>query len=310
MIPITRLRHLTLKSPPAPGRPLHLSAASGLAQVGNFFYVVADDEHHLGVFDAFGDAPGDLLRLLPGELPSSKPQRKAVKPDFEALTRLPPLAEFPFGALLAIGSGSELTRQAGILLGLDRLGAVSQNRRVIDLSNLYDVLRLQFRELNIEGAVAHGQRLTLLQRGNTGNSQNACIDLSLSAFQAFADGLHSQGAGIELNIQPCALGHIDSVPLCFSDAAALPNGDLVFTAIAEDTADSYNDGPCVGAAIGILKSGGILHLIEPLDIAYKVEGIDARVQGDTVFLTLVTDADDASVPACLLTAALHGYPFG
>lgn len=99
------------------------------------------------------------------------------------------------------------------------------------------------------------------------------------------------------------------MPLCFSDAAALPNGDLVFTAIAEDTADSYNDGPCVGAAIGVLKANGTLHRIEHLEVAHKIEGIDAHVQGDTVHLTLVTDADDASIPASLLTAQLHGYPF-
>jgi hypothetical protein len=30
------------------------------------------------------------------------------------------------------------------------------------------------------------------------------------------------------------LGHLDGVPLCFTDAAALPDGGMVFSAVAED----------------------------------------------------------------------------
>lgn len=309
MIHVTRLRTLDLASPPAPDRPSHLSAASGLVRAGDFFYVIADDEHHLGVFSVLDDTPGRLIRLLPGELPSSKSHRKAVKPDFEALVRLPPSAEFPFGSLLAIGSGSGPARRRGILLALDAHGTVCRAPRVIDLSRLYDVLRANFVELNIEGAVVQGNRLTLLQRGNAGNPHNACIDMDLMIFHAIADGVFGAGTNVGACMAACDLGSIDNVPLCFSDAAALPNGDLVFTAIAEDTADSYNDGPCVGAAIGIMKPGGRIHFIEPLDSAYKVEGIEAEVRGDAVQLSMVTDADDPDAPALLLSAQLHGYPF-
>src|SRR5271169_2423622 len=35
--------------------------------------------------------------------------------------------------------------------------------------------------------------------------------------------------------------------------AALPDGTMVFTAVAEDTDDNYNDGACAGAAVGIAR---------------------------------------------------------
>lgn len=47
----------------------------------------------------------------------------------------------------------------------------------------------------------------------------------------------------------------------------------------------------------------------PLAAVYKMEGIAAEVQGDTVQLWLVTDADDPGHDAVLLAAQLQGYPF-
>lgn len=54
------LRELTLSRAPQAGRALHLSAASGLVCCGEWLYVIADDENHLGVFPlADHAAPGD-----------------------------------------------------------------------------------------------------------------------------------------------------------------------------------------------------------------------------------------------------------
>ena len=36
-----------------------------------------------------------------------------------------------------------------------------------------------------------------------------------------------------LFVRAIELGDIDGVPLCFTDAAALPDGNLLFTAVAE-----------------------------------------------------------------------------
>jgi hypothetical protein len=40
------------------------------------------------------------------------------------------------------------------------------------------------------------------------------------------------------------LGTVDGIRLCFTDAATLPNGEVVICAVAEDTDDAYVDGQC------------------------------------------------------------------
>ena len=79
---------------------------------------------------------------------------------------------------------------------------------------------------------------------------------------------------------------------------------MVFTAVAEDTEDTYNDGACLGAAIGIIASDGSLRFLDRLEQCHKVEGVSARVDGDAIRLLLVTDADDPDVPAGLFSASI------
>ena len=93
--------------------------------------------------------------------------------------------------------------------------------------------------------------------------------------------------------------------MCFTDAAALPDGAMVFTAVAEDTDNAYTDGSCRGAAIGIADDDGRLTYLDRLHLAYKIEGVDARLDGNMVRLLLVTDADDANVAASLFSARIE-----
>ena len=303
MITLNKIRDLNLSAAPTAGRPLHLSAASGLVCVHSSIYVVSDDELHLGVFGKADREPGHLIRLFDGALSDSKSARKKQKPDFEALTLLPAYGEYHHGALLALGSGSKHNRRMGALLGLDAQGAVQSTPSVVDLSPILAPLDDEFAALNIEGAVVSGDELRLFQRGNKRHTENAIIRFKLSAL---LDALSSERTGA---IKPFAidafdLGQIEGIPFCFTDAAALPDGDMVFTAIAEDTDDSYIDGPCVGAAIGIASNDGTLRCLHWLDRPCKVEGVDARGDCDVIRLLLVTDADDANIPASLLSATM------
>ncbi len=110
------------------------------------------------------NAPGRLLRLFDGELPAAKAARKKQKPDLEAITQLPPFGNYPHGALLALGSGSKQNRRRGALLRLDA-AAPSTARRACSMSRaLFEELDRRFPALNIEGAVAIGDELRLLQR--------------------------------------------------------------------------------------------------------------------------------------------------
>jgi hypothetical protein len=264
--------------------------------------VVADDELHLGVFHATDARAGHLVRLFAGELPASPVERKARKPDLEALARLPAFAGYPHGALFALGSGSTRERRRGALLALDEQGEASGAARLCDLSSLFAALDERLTSPNIEGAVVSGGELCLLQRGNRRVVQNAIVRFRLSAV---LDALLSGAPVAPVAMQPFELGSVDGIPLCFTDGAALPNGDIVFAAVAEDTPDPYQDGPCAGAAIGVADREGNLRCLHRLDRPHKVEGVDARVEGDAIRLLLVTDADNAAVPASLYSAVLE-----
>ena len=305
MIHTKKIRELNLTHGTSESRSPFVSAASGLVQVNNLLYVVADDEHHLGVFSTDHVEPGELVRLFDGTLPGDAKKRKAEKPDLETLLLLPTFVGYPHGALLAMGSGSgsRPNRDTGVLLGLDAVGNINSAPRLIDLSLLYNAIRAEVDDLNIEGVAIANSRLILLQRGNK-HEANALI---ICALDPFIDDLAAHSAPrlrVSPEVRAVELGDIDGVPLSFTDVAGLPNGKLLFTAVAENTSNSYDDGACSGSAIGIVDANGNVAMIKQLDKPYKVEGVAATMQADEIHLLLVTDADDVSKPAWLLSAVI------
>lgn len=290
-------RTLTLEAASARGRRRHLSAASGLVLVGGFLYVLADDEHHLGVFRANGRSPGKLARVRSGTLPAGKKPRKRRKPDFEAIVALPAFGGHPFGALLALGSGSRSNRCRAVVLPLDASGALAGNARGVALDPWYDALGREFREVNIEGAFVDGRHISLLQRGNKGDERNARIRVALAPVLEALGSRRALPRSALRSVANFELGACGAVPLCFTDGASLPDGGFAFTAVAEDTDDSYADGDCAGSAIGIADDRDRVRALWRLEPALKVEGIAAKRAGRSLELTVVTDADDASVAA-------------
>jgi hypothetical protein len=306
MIQLTELKSLLLTHAPQPNRHPHLSAASGLVQAGPWLYVVADDELHLGQFPLDGDNHGQLHRCFAGELPLDYEARKAEKPDIEVLTLLPRFNDLSYSTLLALGSGSKKNRHRSALIPLDSNGDVNGPPSIIELEFFYEFLKREIGKLNIEGAAVVEDHIFLFQRGNKKNKLNASIRLSLADFYQVLTEPHKKHEP-QIKITPYDLGLIDQVPLCFTDATALTSGDIVFTASAENTSDSYLDGACMGSAIGVLNRKGELALLELIDKKVKLEGIEADKQDSKLELLLVTDADDASQPAQLYSASVN-YP--
>ncbi len=298
----TEVRTLTLDPATHPRARPFLSAASGLVRMGRRHYVVADDEQHLGVFDAAGQAPVQLIRLFDGDLPASAKKRKAEKADLETLLLLPPLPGCPGGALLALGSGSRPNRMRGALLGLDTSGAVLGPVRAIDLAPLYEPLASRFDELNIEGAVISGDDLMLLQRGNK-SGVNATIRFAWGGVEAWLEGESTARLKPRV-VREYDLGAVDGVAFGFTDATAVPDGGWLFSAVAEATDNAFDDGPCRGAAIGIVGEDGAVRAIRRLAPLRKVEGIEARLVQGKVVVGMVTDADDPGQPAEYGTATL------
>jgi hypothetical protein len=303
MLQVHILKELFVITTPGSADRHHLSAASSLVKRGNRVFVVADDENHLGVFDLAGPHPGRLLPLFDGDLPPDHAARKAAKPDCEALLHLPAFSGYPYGALMALGSGSRPSRQRAALVAFDAAGQLQGPARVIDLGPLLAPLHDTFPDLNIEGAFIRGDMLCLLQRGNGRAGINACIELPWVDLQAWlvAAGPVPRPA----LIRRFDLGALGGVPLSFTDGAALPDGGWLFSAAAEDSPDTYHDGVCAGSALGIVNPDGTIRRLEPLSWACKVEGVAAAPSGDGLDVWLVTDADDRSRPALLLAVSLR-----
>ncbi len=307
LIPI---RTLTLTNPSHPDRHAHLSAASGLVQVDAWIYVVADDEKHLGIFNHHNNENGVLQQLFPGDLPLALEERKAEKPDLEVLLLISASKKYPYGALLAIGSGSKENRAQGVIIPFDIEGVLQTDLQTINLLPLYQKLKKEIGKLNIEGGVIIDEDIILFQRGNKKNNVNASIRFPLKQFYKHVlSADHEHKNKLDVKVTHYALGDIAGVPLCFTDATALPNGAIVFTAAAENTSDAYLDGACMGSVIGIINTNGDLHSIRAIDKVVKLEGVEANIIDNTVHLLLVTDADDATVAAQVYSVELSGYPF-
>ena len=295
------LRILTIDPLHHPRGQPHLSAASGLVCANGRVYVISDDEHHLVVFRD-RESPGEVHRLFAGELPAGKKARKRLKPDLETLLCLPPYGSSPNAALLALGSGSRTNRSSGVVIPLGAGGEPSAEVRGFDLEPLYAPLREALGEINIEGAMVVGDEFVLLNRGVAGGCDNAAVRYPL---RALTDAIEGQVSAVKpASIRCYAIGRIDAVALAFTDAAALPDGGWVFTAVAEDTRDSYADGRCSGSAVGVVDAGGALVATHRLDRPVKVEGIAVRVDRAGMTLCMVTDADDPAQRSELLLARL------
>lgn len=297
------VRKLDLDPSTHPRGRRFLTAASGLVRLGRRHYVIADDEQHLGVFDPASPGPVQLVRLFDGDLPESAKKRKQRKADLESLVHLPPLPRCPGGALLTLGSGSRPNRRRGALLGLDAAGALLGQVKVVDLAPLYEPLGRRFDEVNIEGALIVDDDLMLLQRGNKGGP-NATVRFAWQELEPWLLGDRDEPPEPR-RVREYQLGEADGVAFGFTDCAALPEGGgWLFSAVAEDTDNAFDDGACAGAAIGVVGADGGVLTMRSLAPRRKVEGIEARMLQGKVVIGMVTDADDPDAPAEYGTATL------
>jgi hypothetical protein len=307
MLKPTLLRTLQVEPAAHPRGQPHLSAASGLVQVQGRCYVVADDEHHLGYFKLQDNNPVKLKRLFNTDLPVDPVKRKAAKPDLEVLALLPATLRYPYGALLALGSGSKQQRHGGLVMALNAAGKLGKGDDLVsqrlDLTDFYAPLHRKFADLNIEGCFVSGDVLHLLQRGNKSENSSACITWHLPQVQAWMLDPEDTPAPAHSHITFIDLGQIEGVPFTPTDGCVLPNGNWLLSAAAENTANSYLDGPCTGSALAVVSPRGQLLQLHHLKGAPKVEGISvvAQTNAKQVTVLMVTDADHPDVPSQLLS---------
>lgn len=269
----------------------HVSAASGVAWLGDDLVVIDDASTFAGVFPS-GKPPGHGLRLFAPvhghDRFSEAAGTKAYKPDLEVLL---PLGD---GSLLALGSGSRPARTRGV--------RIHPGFRVepVDLAPLFAALAARLAcELNLEGAFMDESGLELLLRGNGRNSRPTMV--TVPDWEAALAGQPVLGAHRELALP--SLGH---VPLGITDACVPGDGARLLALAAEDTEDAYSDGAVHGSMLYDLDRGELLPLRSGSGLfAGKLEGICPARQ-DHALLLGVTDPDDPRQPGMLLVIAAAG----
>ena len=302
---LRELRALDLDTPPGEGRPAHVSSASGVVRRGDFIYVIGDDMLELAVFRTFGNAPGELRRVFAGELPVDADERKAAKPDLEALTVMPPFEGHAYGTLLGLGSGSGKGRDRAFAWSLRTDGSLGGEPRDIDLGPLYRLLESEIEHLNVEGACVMGDRLWLLHRGNHAETTNVVAELSLDAVMDSLRGDQRIDVHELAAIRSYDLGELDGVEVTFSDATPIGGELLIFTASAEGQGDSVaDDGEIRGSVVGTIDLDGNVQRMRTIDSRYKVEGVHATIDTGVMDFVFVCDQDDPDTASPLLGASM------
>ena len=253
-------------------------------------YVIGDDEYDLGVFTVSGGAPGEMRPVL--EVDDDD------KPDVEALTALPPFDGAPYGALLGLGSGSKPTRDTGFAWELAAEGSLGGDPQTIDLHPLYERLRGEIEELNVEGAAVLGEALWLFHRGNGADSSNAIVEVALDeAMRSLREEATIDVDDIR-RVREYELGELGGTALSFSDATALSDELIVFTASAE-----AEEGGIHGSVVGTVGGDGSVERLRTIDRRWKVEGVHAAIDTGVIDFVFVCDQDsDEASP--LLSATM------
>ena len=267
-------------------RELPVAAASGIVRVGRTLFVVADDENHLAAIPLDGGA-ARLVPFIDEPHVMDYAERKRTKRDVEALT-------VAGGSVIGVGSGSTPQRRVGFAWDVDAAARLVGSPVALDLAPLYEELSRSLPDLNVEGATFANDRLLLFQRGNGPAGINAVVTLRWGG-----DASSTLAPEAIEAVEQHDLGSVEGVRLGFTDAARAGDA-VVFTAVAEAAASTYDDGPCVGAAVGFL--GGPMVALEP---PLKVEGVEVlATSGDDVELLMVVDDDDPRTRARLVSARL------
>jgi hypothetical protein len=301
---LRKLRDLDVRRPDDDSRGPYVYAASAVVRRGDFTYVIGDDELDLAVFELSAGRPGELRPVLRGELPTGADERKRDKPDLEALTAMPPFDGAPYGGLFGLGSGSKRSRDRGFFWELGPEGALEGEPRPIDLRPLYDALRGEIEELNIEGAAVLGGRFALFHRGNAAESENAVAELALEQVRDSLTGDQDLDPHELERITAYDLGELDGVRLSFSDATALTDELVVFTASAEGGGSSYDDGSIHGSVVGTIDADGKIRRLRTIDRRWKVEGVHAALDAGVIDFAFVCDQDSEDEPSPLLSATM------
>jgi hypothetical protein len=280
----------------ADGTPVR--AASAIAPYADGWLVGQDDATHACWWRHGVGTPVRVFPAVDGhEVFSEATGTKDLKPDVEAAVDVD-------GGVLLLGSGSTPARMRGAWV------APGADPGVGDLSEVYarvaELLAVPPDALNLEGACVVGSRLRWFQRGlPAARVPTASVDVDLRALLDAVRGLGRASRVAVQDVRRYVLETPDGLALATTDAVTLPDGKILVSAAAEDSPNTYDDGPVLGSALALLDGDvtvATVSLPEPDGRIAKVGGLAVLDWDDRGGRLLATvDADDAEVPSSVLT---------
>lgn len=291
-------------------RPPHVRAGSALARLGDSLIVVQDDALFLAVVDPSTFAVRDIPLPATDGIRTFGEQRgnKSDKLDLESC--------FIDGdVLFALGSGGKPVREQ-IIVASDLHGAtpiIAKGHADALYAALWAMPEVIGAELNIEGAVVHNDQVLLFQRGNgTSPAVDAVLTFARDPFIQYLTACALGGVAAPcppvIHTTTYDLGTAAGIRLTFTDGATDPKGRVAFLAAAEQSPDSYRDGPTAGVALGYLDASGEAQLALIRDehgnpFTEKAEGLLFDPTNPNRAL-LVVDSDNPDIPCQLCELSL------
>ena len=140
--------------------------------------------------------------------------------------------------------------------------------------------------LNLEGACVVGRSLRWFHRGlPSAGLPSGSVDLDLDAVWSAALGEVDAADLRVTRPRHYDLGSVDGVGLAITDVVALPGGDLLACAAAEDSPNPRDDGPVTATALARLRGDRVDAVVRLPDLDGKI----LKVEG-----LMVLDADETS----------------
>lgn len=284
-------------------------AASAVVPLGTGHLVVSDDATRAAWFRGGTATPVRLLPAVDGHDEFDEASgTKHLKPDLEVACQVE-VDGAP--AALVMGSGSSPARMRWCLV---RLRGGRPQVVVADMTPVYAAaaaaLGVDLDLLNLEGGCVVGDTLRWFHRGLPSAGQpSGSVDLEVGAVLAAVRGTLDAAAVRVARPVHHDLGAVDGVGLAITDVVALPGGDLVASAAAEDSPDPRDDGPVVASALARISGDRVVGVV-PLP---RLEGSVVKVEGlmvldaarDHTTLLAVTDVDDPTAASWAATLRLR-----
>lgn len=252
-----------------------IGSASGLYLRQNSLFVIGDNSGYLYEYKLENKSL-NKIEILKG-LKTLENIPKAEKPDFEVLCN-------HGNSFYILGSGSTDRRNLMIEYQLDTKKVIQHS-----LTSLYTkvkaVCKIDYENLNIEGAIFTGDTWFLFNRGNGNANRNGVIKIT-------GDDLVNPQ---QITFTPIMLLKTDQKLVSFTDAI-LHENNIYFIAAAENTQSTYHDGEILGSYIGSLNAKTLrLNFTKQISATQKFEGITFYKQHHKQLAFLLCEDRDTDV---------------